>query len=82
MRLRRRGRPSRPGSIGESRGPDSRIADLQHRLEHLEAAFEGLQDAVHRDAVRQNQELDELRRRTQPQEIARALSDSARERGI
>lgn len=63
-------------------GPDTRIVKLEQRLEHLEAAFEGLQDAVHRDAVRQNQELDDLRKRTQPEAMARALSDSARERGI
>jgi ABC-type phosphate transport system auxiliary subunit len=82
MRLRRRSRPSRHGSGGDTRGADPRVAELQHRLEHLEAAFEGLQDAVHRDAVRQNQELDELRKRMQPEAIARSLSDSARERGI
>jgi hypothetical protein len=81
MRLRRRGRPARRGS-SDVPGPDTRIVKLEQRLEHLEAAFEGLQDAVHRDAVRQNQELDDLRKRTQPEAMARALSDSARERGI
>jgi ABC-type phosphate transport system auxiliary subunit len=79
MRLRRR---TRTGSSDDAHGPDHRIAELQHRLEHLEAAFEGLQDAVHRDAVRQNQQLEHLRRRTEPQAMARSLSDSARQRGI
>ena len=82
MRLRRRGRRTATGSSGNAHAPDARIAELERRLEHLEAAFEGLQDAVHRDAVRQNQELDDLRRRTHPETMARSLSDSARERGI
>ena len=66
----------------DARRSDPRIAELERRLAHLEAAFEGLQDAVHRDAVRQNRQLDELRTSTQPEAMARSLSESARRRGV
>ena len=82
MRLRRRSRRNRAASSDGAHDPDPRIAELQHRLEHLELAFEGLQDAVHRDAVRRHQELEELRKSTQPDAMARSLSESARQRGI
>jgi hypothetical protein len=82
MRLRRRSKRNRAGSSDDGQGSDPRTAELEHRLEHLEAAFEGLQDAVHRDAVREKQQLDELRRSTQPETMARSLNDSARRRGI
>jgi hypothetical protein len=83
MRLRRLSKRSRGGSSGGgAHPPDSRLAELQRRLEHLEIAFEGLQDSVHRDAMRQNRLLEELRRDMQPEAISRALSESARRRGI
>jgi len=64
-------------------GPSTqRMDDLQARLDHLESLVEGLQDAVHREAVRHREELDELRRRLEPAEIARALTDDARRRGL
>jgi hypothetical protein len=77
-RLRRLGTPGWRSARAEASG----LAELEGRIEHLEAALEGLQDGVHRDAVRQNQELAELRHRTAPDEIARQLSDDARRRGI
>jgi hypothetical protein len=55
---------------------------VERRLENLEAVVEGLQDAVHREALRRDQEAAELRRRTEPEEMARALSDDARRRGL
>jgi hypothetical protein len=82
MRLRRRGKRNRGGSSEDGGGSGPRLAELERRLEHLEAAFEGLQDAVHRDAVREKQQLDDLRRSTQPEAMARSLNDSARRRGI
>jgi hypothetical protein len=59
-----------------------RFADVERRLAHLESALEGLQDAVHRESMRQNAQNAELRQRTAPAEMARALSDDARERGL
>jgi hypothetical protein len=55
---------------------------LEARVKHLEAELEGLQDAVHRRAVAEDEEIDELRRRTAPEQLARDLSDDARRRGL
>lgn len=55
---------------------------LETRLEHLEAQLEGLQDAVHRRAVLEDEQIDELRRRTAPEQLARDLSHDARRRGL
>jgi hypothetical protein len=49
---------------------------------HLEAALEGLQDAVYRQAVLEEKRMDELRRRTEPEQLARDLSRNARRRGL
>lgn len=68
-----------------SRGaPDAAdpIKALEQRVAHLEAMIEGLQDAVHRETRRTHEELDDLRKRTEPAEISRALSRDARERGL
>jgi hypothetical protein len=63
-------------------GDEARMRRLEARVEHLEAALEGLQDAVHREAVRQHEEVAELRRKTDPHAIAQALSADARRRGL
>jgi hypothetical protein len=44
--------------------------------------LEGLQDAVYRRAVLEDESIDELRKRTQPGQIARDLSRNARTRGL
>jgi hypothetical protein len=44
--------------------------------------IEGLQDAVHREITRTNHQIDELRKRTEPAELSRALSEDARHRGL
>jgi hypothetical protein len=51
-------------------------------MEHLEAALEGLQDALYRQAVLGDKRADELRRRTEPDEMARELGRDARRRGL
>ena len=55
---------------------------VDERLAHLEALVEGLQDAVHRDSVRHEERMAELERKTEPAELAKALSDDARRRGL
>ena len=55
---------------------------LEARVGHLEAALVGLQDAIHRQAVLNDERLDELARRTEPHQIATALSQDARQRGL
>jgi hypothetical protein len=69
-----------------TQSPDSdwphRVETLEARVEHLEAELEGLQDAVYRRAVAEDEQIDELRRRTAPEQLARDLSEDARRRGL
>jgi hypothetical protein len=58
-------------------GWERRIATLEARVEHLEAALEGFQDAVYRQSVQEGRRIAELARRTAPQ---RWLAPSARTR--
>ena len=57
---------------------DERLATLERQVRHLEELLEGLQDAVHRESVR----FAELQRQISPAELARALSEDARRRGL
>jgi hypothetical protein len=59
-----------------------RITKLEARVEHLDAALEGLQDAVYRQSVLEHRHIAELGRRTEPHEMARALSEDARRHGV
>ena len=59
-----------------------RIEALEDRVSHLEGLLEGLQDAVHRESIRRNEEAARIQRRTAPHEMARALSEDARKRGL
>jgi hypothetical protein len=56
--------------------------ELRARLDHLEASLEALQDSVYRDVRRQDREIAELRRLVDPVNLARALSDDVRRRGL
>jgi uncharacterized coiled-coil protein SlyX len=62
--------------------PIKRIEALEKRVTHLETMIEGLQDAVHREISRTNDQIDLLRKRTEPGELSRALSKDARSRGL
>jgi hypothetical protein len=59
-----------------------RLEALEARIEHLEGALEGLQDAVYRQAVLEEEKIGEVRRRIAPEQMARALSRDARRRGL
>ena len=63
-------------------GEDPRVRRLEERVEHLESELEGLQDAVHREAVRHNERITELEQKVSPETMSRALSEDARERGL
>jgi uncharacterized coiled-coil protein SlyX len=63
-------------------GSDPRITALEARVEHLESTLEGLQDAVYRQSVLEGRQIAELSRRTEPHEMARALSQDARRHGV
>jgi hypothetical protein len=71
--------PGRPPLDAEI---ERRLAALDSRMDHLEAALEGLQDALYRESVRADAELAELHERTEPEHIARELSADARKRGL
>jgi hypothetical protein len=58
------------------------VKQLETRLQHLEAELEGLQDAVYRRAILEDEHIEELRRRTAPEQLARDLSHDARKRGL
>jgi len=62
--------------------PEDRLESLEARVTQLEAMIEGLQDAVHREAVRSNTRLDEMERNIEPAELSRRISKDARERGL
>jgi uncharacterized coiled-coil protein SlyX len=64
------------------RRPIRGIDALEQRVASLESVVEALQDAVHREWVRHDDKAAELERKTRPHEIARALSEDARRRGI
>lgn len=74
-RLRRR--PPPPEDLSRHR-----MDALEGRVADLEDLVEGLQDAVHRDSVRRDERIARLERKVEPRELARALSDDARERGL
>jgi hypothetical protein len=61
---------------------DRRLKTVEARVEHLETALEGLQDALYRHQVLNEENIGELRRRTDPEQIARDLSEDARRRGL
>jgi hypothetical protein len=58
------------------------VESLEARIEHLEAALEGLQDAVYRQAQLGEEKLVELRRRMEPEQLAIELAQDARKRGL
>jgi uncharacterized coiled-coil protein SlyX len=66
----------------QDRRLERRLERAEQRLADLEAQVEGLQDALYRQARRGDETHDELLRRTEPERIARELSDDARRRGL
>jgi uncharacterized coiled-coil protein SlyX len=62
--------------------PIERLESLERRVTHLETMIEGLQDNLHREITRTNDQIDLLRKRTEPAELSRALSEDARSRGL
>jgi hypothetical protein len=63
-------------------GHERRIQALEERIDQLEALLEALQDAVHRESVREGARIGALEKRTEPSEMSRALDRDARERGL
>jgi hypothetical protein len=65
-----------------SHRPSQRERDLTVRVEYLESVIEGLQDAIYRQARLHDRDIEDLRKRTDPAAVARALSADARKRGL
>ncbi len=82
IRLWRRGSGARSGSESPDAGWEQRFETLAARVEHLEAELEGLQDAVYRQAVLEQENIADLRKRTEPEQLARDLGQDARRRGL
>jgi uncharacterized coiled-coil protein SlyX len=59
-----------------------RMEALEHRVAHLESLVEGIQDSIHRESRRRDDQADRLERRTEPRELAKLLSEDARRRGL
>ena len=81
MKVRRERAEDAPAATAVA-SRDERMEMLEARVAHLESTLEGLQDAVHREAVRHDEVIAELQRKTDPHEIAKALSADARRRGL
>jgi hypothetical protein len=75
-------RAADPTAQAPAEAQERRIEVLEERIDQLEGLVEGLQDAVHRETVRQGARIGELEKKSEPAEISRALSRDARERGI
>jgi hypothetical protein len=55
-----------------------RIAALESRLDNLESLIEGLQETVHRDAVRREREIQELEQKIARARMSRSLAEDGR----
>jgi uncharacterized coiled-coil protein SlyX len=71
-----------PSGRGLDPDIERRFAALDQRIEHLEAALEGLQDALYRQSVRADEQHAEMSERTDPGRLAQELSADARRRGL
>jgi uncharacterized coiled-coil protein SlyX len=63
-------------------GWEHRTEALEARVTHLEAALEGLQDAIYRQAQLGEEKLEDLRKRMEPGQMAIDLAEDARRRGL
>lgn len=59
-----------------------RMEALESRVAHLESLVEGIQDSIHRESRRRDDQADRLESRTEPRELAKLLSEDARRRGL
>jgi len=63
-------------------GLELRLAAVDTRLAQMEDALEDLQDALYRQARREDETRADLQKRTEPRRIAKELSADARRRGL
>ena len=81
VQQRRAAAPERAVADGD---PDERrrLDALEERVAHLESLIEGLQDSIHRDAVRRDEMIEELQENTEPAAMMRSLERHSRERAL
>jgi hypothetical protein len=76
----------RTGAEPTPPGPDPdvelRLTAIDARVTQMEAALEDLQDALYRQARREDETRADLQKRTEPKRIAKELSADARRRGL
>jgi hypothetical protein len=61
---------------------ETELETLKRRVDHLEAALEGLQDSVYRESSRHDAELQELHKQLVPGAMSQAIEEDARKRGL
>jgi hypothetical protein len=71
-----------PATAGSGGPEEDAVRALDARITHLEQLLQGLQDSVHREAIRQGKRLADLEARIEPAALARAVSKDARDRGL
>ena len=81
VQLGRRRRPFEGAASEPAEDYEGRIQALEKRIDHLEALLEGLQDAVHRESVRQGGRMDALEKKDEPAGMFGAVSRDTRRRG-
>jgi hypothetical protein len=73
----------RDRTADQGEAPDeAELEALKRRVDHLEAALEGLQDSVYRAARRHDEELSELHKQIEPGTMSQAIEADARRRGL
>lgn len=77
-----RGAKPETGPDADEVDDQTRLKELERRVQELEALLEALQDSVHREMSRQGKEIDALIAKTQAPEMARALGRYSREHGL
>jgi hypothetical protein len=71
-----------PPPDGQDPDVELRLAAIDARLRQMEDALEDLQDALYRQARREDETRADLHKRTEPKRIAKELSADARRRGL
>jgi hypothetical protein len=83
IRQVRRSAAAAQGRASSSAQPENdALRTLAERVTHLEQLVEGLQDSVHREALRTGKRIAELEAQVEPAALSKALSKDARERGL
>jgi hypothetical protein len=82
LQIRRSSATARRRSSSTVEPDDGVIRALEDRVTHLEQMVQGLQDSVHREALRYGKRLAELEAQIHPAALSKSLSKDARERGL